>query len=425
MKKTIILGAVLAAVLTGCKKPSPIYSDTDQENEITLTEEMKSFAPKAQMFNASSDEIIKITTAKNNVIVFPKNAFAYQGKAVTGSVQISITEITTKSEMILSNILTNSDQGPLESQGEFIVKAYQNNKELELTEGAAFTIETGGAYSTDMKGWVYEENPAYTGDGTTLPGQWIAVQNAFNNPCEVYMELMNQLLNVDPINETQKASSLINLVTAMLSLKEDELGIIGGGNYSIDAGSRYYNVNTINTNWSCNDSTQSGLSIYGKGGDFWSTQDTSINVSIAANYGYSFNCAVSVGNSSYNFDPNVIVVSFPELGTCNIDGLISLYGASYNAEIKIEDAPISANVKFVFPSLNGALSAFNKGNGVFALDRLPTGMDIQVVVYYKKDGKIMYGTSTVTASQNMVFDTSNIIELDDLDALKKEIKKLD
>lgn len=425
MKKTIILAAVLAVTFTACKKPKPIYSDTDQENEISLTEELKSLAPKAQVFSFNSDEVIKITTAKNNVIVFPKAAFAYKGKAVTGNVDISITEITTKSEMILSDILTNSDQGPLESQGEFIVEAFQNNKKLELAEGAAFTIETGGAFSTDMKGWVYEENPSFTADGTSLPGQWVATQNAFNNPCEVYMELLNELTNLNPITETQKSSNLINQITAMLSLKEDELGVIGGGNYSIEAGSRYYNINTVNTNWSCNDSIQSGMSIYGKGDQFWKMQDTSINVYAGSDYGYSFNCAVSIGNYSYSFDPNVIVINFPELGSCNIDALISAYGASTNVEIEINGAPVTANVKFVFPSLNGALTAYNAGDGIFTLDRLPTGMDIQVLVYYKEGGKIKFGVQTVKASQNMVFDTSNLIELADIDALEIEIKKMD
>lgn len=425
MKKTVFLAAVLATTLTACKKPTPIYTDVDSSNEISLTEDLKAYAPQAQQFSFNSDEVIKITTAKNNVIVFPKHAFAYTGTPVTGVVNISVTEITTKSEMILSDVLTNSDQGPLESQGEFLVEAFQNNKKLELAEGASFTIESGGAYSTEMKGWTYQENPNYVADGTSQPGEWVATNNSNNNPCEVFTGLLSELEAVNPITNTEKASNVLNQISAMLKLNEDQYSITGGVNYNLWLNSANYTLNTLTTDWFCSDSTaNSSFSIYGNGGQFWNTQDTSINVYVGSQYGNINSCSVSAGLLSFNFDPNEIQVKFNELGFCNIDALITQYGGLYNCEIDVKGVPSNAKVQFIFPTLNGALTALSTGNDIFEIDRLPNSMSIKAIVYYKKEGKFYFGSQMITATQNMVFDPSNIVEIQDIQELVKEIQKL-
>jgi hypothetical protein len=121
---------------------------------------LKAFAPEAERTTSNSNETIRIVTAKGNVIVFPKNSFTLNGTPVAGNVEIDITEITTKSEMIFSDLMTNSEEGPLDSRGEFIVKAFQNGAELQLADDVDFTIENpNGVNSLGMKIFMYQEHP--------------------------------------------------------------------------------------------------------------------------------------------------------------------------------------------------------------------------------------------------------------------------
>jgi len=70
------------------------------------------------------------------------------------------------------------------------------------------------------------------------------------------------------------------------------------------------------------------------------------------------------------------------------------------------------------------LSSWSLKDGEFNIDRLPTGMPIQVVLYYQQDGKIMFGLETITASKDMNFNVANIIELDDINTLAERIENL-
>ena len=136
MKKIILTAIVGFMFLQSCKKPTPIYTNLNKIE--TLQEELLQFAPQPKYSVVNASEVISITTDKGNLITFPKNAFVDKnGNSITGNVEVSIIEITTKAEMILSNMPTNSDQGPLESQGEFLVEVKQNNNILKLADGVS------------------------------------------------------------------------------------------------------------------------------------------------------------------------------------------------------------------------------------------------------------------------------------------------
>ena len=139
----------------------------------------------------------------------------------------------------------------------------------------------------------------------------------------------------------------------------------------------------------------------------------------------SLGCEISLDSTfSFSLNPNVISLNFNTLNWCNIDQLISEYGASDDCKINAIGIPKTAKVQFVFPDLNGVLSSWSLKDGEFNIDRLPTGMPIQVVLYYQQDGKIMFGLETITASKDMNFNVANIIELDDINTLAERIENL-
>ncbi len=426
MKKYIYLGIIGVAILTSCKKPKPIYTDTNKIGSIS--EELKQYAPESEVATINSDEIIRIVTTKGNVIVFPKNAFELNGIPVTGNVEVDVTEMTIKSEIIFADLMTNSDEGPLDSRGEFNIIVSQNGKELKLADGVEFTIENPtGVNAPGMKSWYWNEN---SGTGTGVQnGEWTAGTNSINDPCDLLQQLKSDLLVLNPLTETQKASNLLNAISSLVYSRS----VADGNNDQLVLYLDKYIFNSSTSSWLFTDSSQIiYTSIYGNQDQFWDVADTTIsdyyNGTGTVYFGLGCSYNIYIGNNSGGtvvLDPNVITVKFNQLGYCNIDGLISQYGVSYDCEILIDKAPLTASVHFIFPDLNGVMSCTSIKDGEFSINQLPKGMPIQVVVYYKDGDKIKFGTETITASENMVFDTSKIITLNGIDDLVSEIEKFD
>ena len=173
MKKQLFAGLTIALTLAGCKKPDPVYTTI---NEVSLQDQLKSYAPKPQSKTVKAEEVIRITTEAGNKVNFPANAFVdASGNPVTGNVEISVTEITKISDMILSGMTTDSDEGPLSSQGEFNVQVSQNGEELSLADDVTFTIENPNEpvdSSTFGWDWVPGEIQIIEGQEVQSGGFW-------------------------------------------------------------------------------------------------------------------------------------------------------------------------------------------------------------------------------------------------------------
>ncbi|MDG1517533.1 MAG: hypothetical protein P8Q42_05855 [Flavobacteriales bacterium] len=426
MKKIILTAIVGFMFLQSCKKPTPIYTNLNKIE--TLQEELLQFAPQPKYSVVNASEVISITTDKGNLITFPKNAFVDKnGNSITGNVEVSIIEITTKAEMILSNMPTNSDQGPLESQGEFLVEVKQNNNILKLADGVSFSIQNpNSTINSNIQGWNWIEKEE--SEVTTLGqnGTWTATEYAGNNSCDIFSNLLFDLSLT--INETGP-QEIWKIIQEMKSLLEPnikkELNKDGPFDYVIwstieSEGEIHIAFNSENDEWAYY-TTIDWVTKYG-------LRDQETTAYTNYDFGedvYNIGCEILLDSTfSFNLNPNVISLNFNTLNWCNIDQLISKYGASYDCKINAIGIPKTAKVQFVFPDLNGVLSSWSLKDEEFNIDRLPTGMPIQVVLYYKQDGKIMFGLETITASKDMNFNVANIIELDDIDALVKRIENL-
>jgi len=436
MKKIVLSALALSFMISSCVKEDQDNSNTtnnsssSNNNSENITAQLSNYGPEVQTQTVNSDRPFTFTTAQGNEINFSSNSFVdVSGNPITGNVDISVTEITNVSDMILSGMMTNSNQGPLSSQGEFEITVSQNGEELALADGKTFTIENPNlTRDTAMVGWNWEENE----NDTTITGEWI--QNEFdeNNDCSkmtsLYWDMVNNL-NTDPANNWKYIKPFRDYVFEEADKQFDLNGktIMVDQGMSINAGDvdlRFYNYNDL---WKAT-STTGGYFTHGDGPvehngntDWWHTHMLRID---------PFNCELwldSLVAGDYvtrecKIDPNKIQVRFSKLSWCNIDKLLNEYGALFNCNLN-GSFPNHATVKCIFKDLNGATSCYYK-NGKFVASQLPDGLDIQFVVYFKDGDEIKYGTQVLSADNEMQFDESNLKTLSDVDALVEEINKL-
>ena len=442
MKKIFLSALTIIVLVTSCKKDNLVETDTNTNSNSNssnpgdnteLLNELQSYAPEAQNQTKNSDEVILFTTEKGNEIIFPARAFVDgSGNPVTGNVDILVTEITKVSEMILSGMMTNSDQGPLSSQGEFNVDVSQNGQPLKLAEGSTFTIENKNAeVDKDMKGWIWKQNQTVGEAFENNTGEWIRNEFDENNPCDRMKSLWTSFKN----NSFSSQPSIWKDIKPLKDLTFLELNKIdafngkkliaefnnwgGWGNWT-DSSDFLIEVCNYNDKWWGVHPDYGWRFGIGPQEDFeYNQNDTSGSVKIFVN---PESCSISYDNNSYSLDPNVININFSQLSWCNIDRLLSEYGQINSCKLK-GNFPNHAQVKIVFKDLNGALSCSFSDDG-FVAKRLPEGYDLMFLVYFKDGDAIKFGTQTITAAEEMTFKAENLKTLTDMDALVGEIEKL-
>ena len=395
---------------------------------------LRNYAPTAQNQTKNSDEIITFTTEKGNELIFPARAFVDgSGNLVSGNVDVSVTEITNVSEMILLGMMTNSNQGPLSSQGEFNVEVSQNGQPLELAEGSTFTIENKNAeVDEDMKGWVWKENQTVGEAIDNSGGEWIRNEFDENNPCERIQSLWAAFQS----NSSNEHSSLwkdlkpikdlaFTEINKIIPLNDRTFGLhINGSEDSYQRILDCYNSNNLWEIYDHIDDEENPNFILGNG----TIPNESYNYYVDGYLGLEINnCTIHYESSdsswqSHNLNPNVINITFSQLSWCNIDRLLSEYDQINSCKLK-GNFPDHAQVKIVFKDLNGALSCDFSEDG-FVAKRLPEGYDLMFLVYFKDGDTIKFGTQTITASQEMTFNEENLKTLSNINELVEEIEKI-
>jgi len=439
MRKIFLSAITITVLATACKKEDPIETNSTSnlnssnlDNNTELVNELKSYAPLAQIQTKNSDEVITFTTEKGNELIFPARAFVDgSGNPVTGNVDVSVTEITNVSEMILSGMMTNSNQGPLSSQGEFNVEVSQNGQPLELAEGSTFTIENKNAeVDKEMKGWTWQQKQTSGEAFENNVGEWVRNEFDENNPCDKMKSLWAELES----NPSTNQSSLWKDIKPLKDLVFTEINKIFPNHHKIGNTHIYKHISksimlsNSNDYWKILDSTSTifGDTLYGNGALQGEYNDhnffTEVNSEIDINGCQLFQRLDDNSWQAYSFDPNVINITFSQLSWCNIDKLLWEYGQINSCKLK-GNFPDYAQVKIVFKDLNGALSCDFSDDG-FVASRLPEGYDLVFLVYYKDGDSIKFGTQTITAAEEMTFNEENIKTLSNIDALVEEIEKL-
>jgi hypothetical protein len=125
--KLLTLGFVAAAIatLSACKKNNdrPVFAKADDF--------WASHKIEVQNFTGNAGTGFSITGAKGTKINFPANAFVDgSGNVVSGTVTVSLKEVLSKKDVLLSGVWTEANGQLLESGGELQVKAKQGGVDL-------------------------------------------------------------------------------------------------------------------------------------------------------------------------------------------------------------------------------------------------------------------------------------------------------
>lgn len=440
MKKQVLAGMAIALILASCTKDEPYVANNSNGSntgeEVTdsasaqekLVEQLKTYAPKAETKIADVKKIIEFTTEQGNIITFPSNAFVDgSGNPITGNVDISVTEITNVSDMILSGMMTNSDEGPLSSQGEFNIEVKKDGKKVFLDKKTTFTIENPNAEKDkEMIGWNWVPDMEDSKTSSNSSGEWIQNGIKENNLCSTYIDLMDKLLLMNPTTTAEGWSD----ITAFKDILFTELGKehdISDDSVRLDFSWWMSDVGNKRLIFeSSSDSWHYELN-YGSVNLFGDKENSSSEEIDSTRWYGSHNIDLIPhecrffyrspdGLVDINLDSIAIKVRFNELNWCNIDRLLFEYGQIDNCKL-ISNIPDFANVSCVFKDFNGAIKCDLGSDSKFVANRLPDGIDVMFLIYYKDGDKIKCGTQMITPAAEMEFDPSNLKTLNNVDEL--------
>lgn len=166
------------AVVWGCKKDANAPPATSTQNNTTDNYSSMSdfFAVNGvslQTYTVDASSGGSFTTSQGTAVTIPANSFyTQQWQSVTGQVSISFKDIYKKSDMLLSNMPTNTHPGvPLKSGGEFYIKATQGGQSLNFA-GTITVKQPLGSFPIDSNmrsffkpgdslGWIVSDTFGY------------------------------------------------------------------------------------------------------------------------------------------------------------------------------------------------------------------------------------------------------------------------
>ncbi len=153
LNRFMILSVLGLVFLQGC-------SDEDKFDSTALREQV--LKEKIQTFQfQTQDERLTFETAAGCTLSIYGDGYSHEGIPITGDIKIEYIEIFDKGTMLITGKHTMSDQGLLQSGGEFYTQASQNGKLLDLQFSYRIRIPAS------LTGGVEEEMKLFAG-GTEL-----------------------------------------------------------------------------------------------------------------------------------------------------------------------------------------------------------------------------------------------------------------
>lgn len=168
MKNLTLITLLLVSILFGCKKDK-----ANDDNTLTLAEFNSKFTVPTQKFNGTGGAAFSITGAKGMKFDFPANAFIdNNGNPVAGNVVVSLKEVLSKKDIVLSGKVTESNGQLLITGGEFQILASQNGQALRLNPAVTVNVKVPTTLNTDAMN-LFVWAPAGVSDST-----WVLDQKA-------------------------------------------------------------------------------------------------------------------------------------------------------------------------------------------------------------------------------------------------------
>ncbi|MFL5730184.1 MAG: hypothetical protein ACJ75J_11920, partial [Cytophagaceae bacterium] len=180
MKTKISFFTILAIGLIGllsCKKDKEVTP----AGTTSSTEELhQKYGEPTKSYTIHASSGGSFTTEKGTKVTIPANCFVNSGnQIISGDVTIHFKDITSKSEMLFSDMATIFHDGtPLVSGGEFFIQAQAGDTAVQIAAGAKIDIEQPfkGQGDTAMAPMILPKDTAQGGQAGQNPG-WIVNQN--------------------------------------------------------------------------------------------------------------------------------------------------------------------------------------------------------------------------------------------------------
>lgn len=168
---TAFVGLAILLSISGCGNIEPAPIDT----YTSLTDFQNKRGAPIHTFTFDAATGGTFTTPKGTVIQIPAHAFFTMGGLAAGLVKFEVRDIYSKSDMILSNITTQSYHHPIVSGGEAWFRATQNNQPLYLYGANPITVKM----RRDPNAQPMQLYSAIPDTGTTNVN-WVTVDTAAN-----------------------------------------------------------------------------------------------------------------------------------------------------------------------------------------------------------------------------------------------------
>mgnify|MGYP003575644915 CR=1 FL=1 len=168
MKNLTLIALLVISTLFACKKDK-----SNDNSKLTAAEFNSRFSVATQKFNGTATAAFSITGARGMKFDFPANAFLdASGNPITGNVVVSLKEVLSKRDIVLSGKVTQSNGQLLISGGEFQILASQNGQSLKLNPAVAVAVKVPTTFNNapmDLFVW----GPTAAADST-----WVLDQKA-------------------------------------------------------------------------------------------------------------------------------------------------------------------------------------------------------------------------------------------------------
>jgi hypothetical protein len=419
----------------------------EKENECLRLLE-KTRAPETHHFQQPHRPLVLIGEEGTELLI-PADAFVHaDGTPVTGEVEIKLTEVANKQELILSNLPTQSNGRMLVSGGVIHIEALADGKQLKLADGKSVLVNFPGGYIPDMQLFKGQYDAAGTMNWVPMaeaPGSKAHPMAKTDMAKDLSMPLFLDYGKVNP-NTFQFADgehSVVGYMNAMmqtgyrcvgndrvyLEMKTDETGRVTSAK-TLTGKNPCYRLaieevaQTLQFDLSLLEGKREGLYVeVNPMVPVQNKEGENMFASLAGNADAFNNPQVLAAIEEYmekekaqNFAKNAFAVT--DLGWINCDRFYNEPGERVNvmASVSNKDLEGKAKAYLVFESMNAVIEGQMSANGQFTFVNIPTGMKAKIVAlgYNTGDGAYLSQVNVTTKAGNVASLSLNKISENDL-----------
>lgn len=419
----------------------------EHENEcLRLLEKTRS--PETHHFQQPHRPLVLIGEEGTELLI-PADAFVHaDGSPVTSEVEIRLTEVANKQELILSNLPTQSNGRMLVSGGVIHIEALAEGKKVKLAPGKSVLVNFPGGYIPDMQLFKGEYDVAGTMNWVPMaeaPGSKTHPMSKVDMGKDLSMPLFLDYGKVNP-NTFQFADGDHSVVGYMNAMMQTGYQCVGNDRIYLemktDETGRVISAKTLTGKNPC---YRLAIEEVAQTIQFDLTQLTAprdrlyveINPNISAQGKEGENMFASLaGNADAFNNPQVLAAieeymekekaqsfaknafAVTDLGWINCDRFYDEKTARVDVMASLGNKNLEGKAKafLVFDDLNAVIEGQMGNNGQYTFANIPSGMKAKIVAigYSIGDGAYMSTASITTKAGNVATMNLNKISESDL-----------